>query len=260
MAGQLRELVSCWMAWGGIDESLAPKPECIEAGFGAVSEPCRSGADPRLVAGWEHRHGFRLPSGLRAWLMLSNGLYREGPLIHPISAIGPMIVFSRIHDLVIQPESWFELGNPNVETICIDLAYRWPGGGNPVFTSGDDSTGSAPRIIARSFEEWFLELPPPRRPGILVRPGLRRPRRPVAGPSPLHPPARPPRPAPALRRTAGAVHKVPGGRARDRPGTAARTRRRGVALPLLAACCSGITPRRSIEGRSSTPRRAEGGE
>ena len=22
--------------------------------------------------------------------------------------------------------SWFELGNPNVETICIDLAYRWP--------------------------------------------------------------------------------------------------------------------------------------
>ena len=90
--------------------------------------------------------------------MLSNGLYREGPLIHPISAIGPMIVFSRIHDLVIQPESWFELGNPNVETICIDLAYRWPGGGNPIFTSGDESTGSSPRIIARSFEEWFLEL------------------------------------------------------------------------------------------------------
>jgi hypothetical protein len=158
MAGQLRELVSCWMAWGGIDEGLAPSPEQIGAGFASVAEPCRPGADPRLIAGWEHRHGFRLPSGLRAWLMLSNGLYQDGPLIHPISAIGPMIVFSRIHDLVIQPESWFELGNPNVETICIDLAYRWPGGGNPVFTSGDESSGSASRIIARSFEEWFLEI------------------------------------------------------------------------------------------------------
>jgi hypothetical protein len=158
MAGQLRELVSCWMAWGGIDESLAPSRDMIDAGFGAASEPCRPGADPRLIAGWEHRHGYRLPSGLRAWLMLSNGLYQGGPLIHPISAIGPMIVFSRINDLVIQPESWFELGNPNVETICIDLAYRWPGGGHPVFTSGDEASRTRPRIIARSFEEWFLEL------------------------------------------------------------------------------------------------------
>lgn len=158
MAGQLQELVSCWMAWGGIDPTLSPSPESLEAGFGAAAEPCRPSADPRLIAGWEHRHGFRLPAGLRAWLMLSNGLYLDGPLIHPISAIGPMIVFSRIDDLVIQPESWFELGNPNVETICIDLAYRWPGGGNPIFTSGDESTGSIPRIIARSFEEWFLEL------------------------------------------------------------------------------------------------------
>ena len=32
--------------------------------------------------------------------MLSNGLYRSGPLIHPISAIGPMIPFARVpeHD------------------------------------------------------------------------------------------------------------------------------------------------------------------
>jgi hypothetical protein len=90
--------------------------------------------------------------------MLSNGLYRGGPLIHPVSAIGPMVIFSRIHDLLVQPESWFELGNPNVETICIDLAYRWPGGGYPVFTSGDAESGRHPRIIARSFEEWLLEL------------------------------------------------------------------------------------------------------
>jgi SMI1/KNR4 family protein SUKH-1 len=158
MGGQLRELVTCWMAWGGIDEGLAPSPELMEAGFGGAADPCRPGADPRLIAGWEHRHGFRLPSGLRAWLMLSNGLYLQGPLIHPISAIGPMIVFSQMHDLLVQPESWFELGNPNVETICIDLAYRWPGGGNPVFSSGDEHTQSIPRIIARSFEEWFLAL------------------------------------------------------------------------------------------------------
>ena len=58
----------------------------------------------------------------------------------------------------MQPESWFELGNPNRQTICIDLAYRLPGGGYPIFTSGDDESGSPPRIIARSFEEWFLEL------------------------------------------------------------------------------------------------------
>jgi hypothetical protein len=60
--------------------------------------------------------------------------------------------------MIVQPESWFELGNPSCETICIDLAYRLPGGGYPIFTSGDDESNSPPRIIARSFEEWFLEL------------------------------------------------------------------------------------------------------
>jgi hypothetical protein len=79
-------------------------------------------------------------------------------LIHPISAIGPMILFGPIDDLRIQPESWFELGNPNVETVCIDLAFRWPGGGCPIFVSGDEESGTKPRIIARGFEEWFLRL------------------------------------------------------------------------------------------------------
>jgi hypothetical protein len=69
-----------------------------------------------------------------------------------------MIPFARLPELIVQPESWFELGNPNVQTICIDLAYRLPGGGYPIFTSGDDSCDSRPRLIARSFEEWFLEL------------------------------------------------------------------------------------------------------
>ena len=112
------------------------------------ADPCRPGADPEAIAAWEERHGYRLPAGLRAWLMLSNGLYRSGPLIHPISAIGPMIPFARVPDMIVQPESWFELGNPNLQTICIDLAYRLPGGGFPIFTSGDDqsaaSRGSSP--------------------------------------------------------------------------------------------------------------------
>ncbi len=69
-----------------------------------------------------------------------------------------MIPFARVPEMIVQPESWFELGNPNRQTICIDLAYRLPGGGCPIFTSGDDLARSSPRIIARSFDEWFLEL------------------------------------------------------------------------------------------------------
>ena len=119
---------------------------------------CRPGADPQVINDWEDRHGYRLPAGLRAWLMLSNGLFGAGPLIHPISAIGPMIPFARVPDLIVQPESWFELGNPNLQTVCIDLGYHLPGGGCPIFTSGDDAAHSPPRIIARCFEEWFLDL------------------------------------------------------------------------------------------------------
>ena len=159
MAAPLGELVKCWIAWGGIDPRLAG--DLAVAGHrGSRRDPesCRPGADPRAICDWEERHGYRLPAGLRAWLMLSNGLFGTGPLIHPISAIGPMIPFARVPDLIVQPESWFELGNPNLQTVCIDLAYRLPDGGCPIFTSGDDASHSPPRIIARSFEEWFLEL------------------------------------------------------------------------------------------------------
>jgi hypothetical protein len=158
MVDPLGELVQCWIAWGGIDARFAPDPAALEAGFPGNCEPCRAGAPPRDITDWEERHGYRLPAGLRAWLKLSNGLFASGPLIHPISAIGPMIPFARMPDMIVQPESWFELGNPSDETICIDLAYRLPGGGYPIFTSGDDASHSRPRIIARSFEEWFLEL------------------------------------------------------------------------------------------------------
>ncbi|OJW19481.1 MAG: hypothetical protein BGO49_09175 [Planctomycetales bacterium 71-10] len=156
MPSRLEGLVDCWMAWGGVDSSLRPDPTALARGFGP--DAARPGASPGELAAWENRHGFRLPPGLRAWLLLSDGLHRDAPLIHPISAIGPMILFGPMDDLHIQPESWFELGNPNVETVCIDLAYRWPGGGCPIFVSGDEESGTKPRIIARSFEEWFLEL------------------------------------------------------------------------------------------------------
>ena len=158
MAAPLGELVECWIAWGGIDPRLAGDLDALASGFAAGADPCRPGADARTICDWEQRHGYRLPAGLRAWLMLSNGLFGAGPLIHPISAIGPMIPFARVPDMIVQPESWFELGNPNLQTVCVDLAYRLPDGGYPIFTSGDDAAHSPPRIIARSFEEWFLEL------------------------------------------------------------------------------------------------------
>ena len=158
MAGALADLVTHWMSRLGIDPSRAPDRYALETGFPEALEPCRPGASPAAITAWEGRHGYRFPAGLRAWLQLSNGLYRSGPLIHPISAIGPMIPFARVPEMIVQPESWFELGNPSFQTVCIDLAYRLPGGGHPIFTSGDDALGSPPRIIARGFEEWFLEL------------------------------------------------------------------------------------------------------
>ena len=93
------------------------------------SDACRPGADPQAIAAWEDRHGYRLPAGLRAWLMLSNGLYRSGPLIHPHLGDRPHDPVCPMPGMIVQPESWFELGNPNLQTVCIDLGYRLPGGG-----------------------------------------------------------------------------------------------------------------------------------
>jgi hypothetical protein len=159
MGSPLNDLAGRWVESVGIDPALAPTSAALERLIDRVPEPSRPAADLRQVVAWERRHGFRLPDGLRTWLELSNGFYAaKGPLIHPLSAIGPMVPFARVPDLLVQPESWFELGNPNVETVCIDLAYRWPGGGCPIFTSGDDQSESRPRVIATSFEAWFLEL------------------------------------------------------------------------------------------------------
>lgn len=112
----------------------------------------------RIVA-WERRHGFRLPPALRTWLRVSDGLYRDGqPLVHPLEAIGPMIPFARVPELLVQPESWFELGNPGRETLCIDLAYQWPDGDCPLFASGDDEHGTRPRLIAPGFQAWLSRV------------------------------------------------------------------------------------------------------
>jgi hypothetical protein len=159
MVSELVDRVSRWAAAAGVPRRDAPTPAALASAFRDSADVCRPPAGPAAVDAWERRHGYRLAPALRAWLLLSDGFYLRGnPLIHPLSAIGPMIPFARVPGLVVQPESWFELGNPNVETVCIDLGYRWPGGGHPIFTSGDDQSHSPPRVIAPSFEAWFLEV------------------------------------------------------------------------------------------------------
>jgi len=159
MLRPLAELVERWSEESGVAPDLRPTPAQLEANFWTGTKHTRVGADLSRILSWERRFGFVLPDSLKTWLRLSDGFYGEsGPLIHPLSAIGPMVPFARMPGLVIQPESWFEVGNPNLETICIDLAYDWPGGDHPLFTSGDDDRRSPPRIIATSFTSWFLRL------------------------------------------------------------------------------------------------------
>jgi hypothetical protein len=155
MACRLVDLADRWCDLVGVEARDRPDPSALA---GAFPEACRPGLDPSELSAWELRHGYSLPEGLKRWLALSDGLFADGPLIHPLSAIGPMIPFARVPGLVVEPESWFELGNPNVETVCLDLAYRWPGGDFPVFTSGDDERGSAPRVIAPGFDAWLLRV------------------------------------------------------------------------------------------------------
>jgi hypothetical protein len=157
MPGPGERLVARWAAEVGVGRDRLPPPGAFDRDFGP--DACRPGASLKALDSWERRHGFRLPTGLRAWLRRSDGLYRAGdPLIHPLDSIGPMVPFARVPDLVIQPESWFELGNPGEETVCIDLAYRWPGGDFPLFASGDDQRRTRPRMIATGFDAWFVRL------------------------------------------------------------------------------------------------------
>ena len=158
MSSSLNDRLSRWVAMTGLNPRLLPTTSVLLEKFGEGPDPTSPGVDPERIDDWDRRHDYFLPRTLRAWLSCSNGFHLEHPLIHPLSAIGPMIPFAKVPELLVQPESWFELGNPNVETVCIDLGYKWPGGDYPIFTSGDDESGSLPRIIAPSFEIWFLEL------------------------------------------------------------------------------------------------------
>jgi hypothetical protein len=160
MATRVDLRVARWAESVGIERSALPSPRFLRMHFEHDEDggPCRPGVDPRRLDAWESSHGFPLPRGLRAWLLVSDGFYLDGPLIHPLTAIGPMIPFARMPELVVQPESWFELGNPPTEPVCLDLGYAWPAGDRPVFTSGDDDRQSPPRVIAPSFEAWFLRV------------------------------------------------------------------------------------------------------
>lgn len=158
MSVSLDEAVRRWAEAVEVNPAALPSPYALAETF--PPDACRPPTSSHRIATWQHRHGFRLPRGLVAWLSLSDGLYLDPltPLIHPLMAIGPMIPFARVPGLLIQPESWFELGNPGEETVCIDLAYSWPGGGCPIFTSGDDERSTRPRLIAPGFEAWLLRL------------------------------------------------------------------------------------------------------
>lgn len=157
MPRTMDRLVSRWALATGVDPARLPDASTLRRQFPLDS--VRSPSRATRLSDWERCHGFRLPRGLRAWLALSDGLYLgENPLIHPLCSIGPMVPFARVPDLVIQPESWFEVANPGAETVCIDLAYTWPGGDFPVFTSGDDLRRTMPRLIAPGFASWFVRL------------------------------------------------------------------------------------------------------
>ena len=132
MGRSLQERVGLWCDAVGVGPGDRPSPAHLDRAFALCDETCRPGADPARLRSWERRFGYPLPDGLKAWLRLSDGFYAGGgPLVHPLSALGPMVPFAQIPGLAMQPESWFELGNPNRETVCIDLGYCCPGGRLP---------------------------------------------------------------------------------------------------------------------------------
>ena len=149
-----------WAVACEISVELLPSDRYLVDHFGSDDESLRPPQHADRLRAWEHRHDVHLPPSLRAWLLISNGFYRSLPLVHPLEAIGPMVLFGELPGIWVQPESWFELGNPNVETIGVDLAYHWPdrNGDCPIITSGDRASRTSPKVIATGFAAWFLQL------------------------------------------------------------------------------------------------------
>ena len=239
MAGSLEELVRCWIAGEGSIRAWRPTAAALEAGFPRAPESCRPGADPRAIDAWEERHGYRLA---RRAAGLADALERSVPLaarlIHPISAIGPMIPFARVPDLIVQPESWFELGNPNVaDRLHRPGAIVCPGGGFPIFTSGDDAAASPPADHRAQLRGLVSRAAAAGGPRILVRPRFRRPWRPLAV-------------APAARRR---PRRCPTGSARS-PAVSCPLLARGADERVIAATwvSAGPTSSRSSATSSTT--------
>ena len=211
---------------GARPRAVRPRPSWRGQVSASIADPCRPGADPRKIDAWEQRHGFKLPAvPPRLADPVQRVLRRTARSSTRSRRSGPMVPFARMPELVVQPESWFELGNPNVETVCIDLALPLAGRrALPIFTSGDDQTGSRPRVIATSFEAWFIELLRAGGAGILVRLGIRRPRGARGRPTAIRPHAA----APArLRPLAAPGHSLAASRGRRPLGRDRRWGSRG---------------------------------
>lgn len=146
-----------WLAYAGLGP-LAPEVETqIRERIDAQTIKLDRPATPEQVAAWEESHGFKLPEGLKRWLLFSNGLSVDGSQwIHPLRSIGPTVRFSPSSRLLMQPSTWYEFGNPNETPVNFD------GVSNDheavIFIVGDETHDNPPRIIARSFNQWFSQL------------------------------------------------------------------------------------------------------
>ena len=182
---------STWSAAGsrrsGSIPARAPSPAALEAHFGPGHDPCRPGADPRQIEAWEHRHGY--PPARRAcapgWCS-PTGSTRDGPMIHPLSAIGPMVPFARVpepgrpaRELVRagQPERRDGLHRPRLSLAgggLPDLHVGRRPGAEPPSGDRDELRGVVPRVLHRGGREYWFE------------PGFFAPGRPLERASPAH--------------------------------------------------------------------------
>ena len=152
-----RRLVNCWMAWGGIDSSLAPDDAVLATGF-AEPDVCRPPGRPQ-----RHRRlgePSRLPpargsSRLAAALRRPLPRRAADPPDHRDRPDGPLRTDARLVD---PARKLVRAGQPeHGDRLRRSGATTGPAAAIPIFVSGDEQTGTTPRIIARSFEEWFLD-------------------------------------------------------------------------------------------------------